>query len=210
MKIDATHNGQAGHVKTKLDCPHCRVRGLFEPLGQHDVQVDNLGTACGQRKCPNPECNGHVFVINRQAELIASYPPSRIDFNTESIPASIVSTFEEVITCEANDCYVASAIMVRRTLEEICADQGATGNNLQKRIEDLSTKIVIPKELKDAMTELRLLGNDAAHVEAKDYDKISDEELSVAIEFAKELLKSIYQYKSLLGRLIGLKKPAAP
>ena len=56
------------------------------------------------------------------------------------------------------------------------------------------------------MDELRLLGNDAAHIEAKSYDKVSLEEVEVAIEFSKELLKALYQYSGLLSRLRALKK----
>jgi hypothetical protein len=56
------------------------------------------------------------------------------------------------------------------------------------------------------MDELRILGNDAAHIEAKEYENISNEELSVAIEFTKEILKGIYQYSSLLSKMRSLKK----
>jgi hypothetical protein len=55
--------------------------------------------------------------------------------------------------------------------------------------------------------ELRLLGNDAAHINAKDYDKIGPKESQLAIELAKELLKAVYQYASLVDRLKALKKP---
>jgi len=61
--------------------------------------------------------------------------------------------------------------------------------------------------LLEAADELRLLGNDAAHIEAKTYDAIEAEEVEVAIDLAKELLKSVYQYGSLVNRLRALKKP---
>ena len=96
--------------------------------------------------------------------------------------------------------------MVRLTFEEVCADRGAKGNNLKERIADLRSKIVIPSELLDAMDELRILGNDAAHIEAKDYESVSKEEATIAIEFTKEILKSLYQYTSLLGKLKSLKQ----
>ncbi|CAI2933888.1 putative DNA-binding protein HMt-1.1 [Aminobacter niigataensis] len=47
---------------------------------------------------------------------------------------------------------------------------------------------------------------DAAHIEAKDYDKIGKEESELAIELAKELLKAVYQYTSLVQRLTALNK----
>lgn len=211
MKITVVNNrNQAGNARLTLLCPHCRNQAVFEPLQNNpDHNVNNEHQVVGNRMCPNPECKGHVFVVIHGSTILATYPPSRIDFDTEGIPVSIVATLEEALTCEANDCNVASAIMVRRTLEEICADQEATGDNLKKRIENLGDKIVVPKALKEAMNELRLLGNDATHIEAKDYGQVSKNEVHIAIEFTKELLKAIYQYQSLLGKMLALKKKPA-
>lgn len=190
-----------------LRCPHCGKEAAFSPLSSnvHDVDI-GFGIWCGQRKCPNTACNGLVFVALKQGKLFQSYPPSKIDFDSENIPPNVLKSFEEAISTHAIGCYMASALMVRRTLEEICSEKGATGSNLKKRIENLKDKIVIPAELLEAMDELRLLGNDAAHIEARSYDNISEEELSVAIEFTKEFLKGIYQYSSLLAKLRNLKK----
>lgn len=102
---------------------------------------------------------------------------------------------------------MAAAIMIRRTLEEICEDRGATGKNLKDRIADLKSKVLLPQELLDAMDEMRLLGNDAAHIEARTFAQIEKAELDVAIEFTIELLKALYQYSSLLDKMRALKKP---
>lgn len=96
--------------------------------------------------------------------------------------------------------------MIRRTLEELCEDKKALGANLKARIAALNAVAIIPTELLNAADELRILGNDAAHIEAKDYDKIGEEESELAIELAKELLKAVYQYNALLTRLTALKK----
>jgi hypothetical protein len=77
-----------------------------------------------------------------------------------------------------------------------------------KRLAALGNTVIIPAELLAAADELRLLGNDAAHIEAKTYDKIGAEECAIAIELAKELLKAVYQYANLVSRLQALKKPA--
>ena len=174
-------------------------------IGVNDVDIGD-GLRCGQRVCPSPGCNGQIFVVHRQGMLVDAYPPSTIDFDSKSIPANIVSSFDEALRCHAVGYFMASALMVRRTLEVVCLDKGASGKDLKVRIADLKTKIVVPNELIEAMDELRLLGNDAAHIEARSYDKISYEELEVAIEFSKELLKALYQYSDLLAKLRGLKK----
>ena len=177
----------------------------MEPLGPHDFAIGG-NYVCGQRRCPNPQCHGHLFVVLQGNGVVASYPPIRLDFDPENIPEKVKRTLDEAITCHANGCFVAAAIMVRRTLEEVCAERNAQGKDLKARIGDLRSKIVVPTELLDALDELRILGNDAAHVEAKEFENISDAGITVAIQFAKEILKSLYQYQSLLGRLRALKK----
>jgi hypothetical protein len=73
----------------------------------------------------------------------------------------------------------------------------------------LGGTVVVPGELLDAADQLRILGNDAAHVEAKEYDNIGSDEAQLAIELAKELLKAVYQYTALVNKLKALGKPAA-
>jgi hypothetical protein len=95
--------------------------------------------------------------------------------------------------------------MVRRTLECVCVEQGAEGKTLEKRIEDLGSRIVLPKGMIAALHNLRLLGNDAVHVEARIYEEIGKREVEVAISVAKTILQATYQMDSLLGELEGLK-----
>ena len=204
-KITVFNNCQTQNpIKAAVRCPHCLKEVIMETI-QQDLII-GVRYSSGQRRCPNIECHGHVFVVFYEGNPIITYPPTRIDFNPENIPQNIISTFEQAITCHSTGCFVASAIMVRRTLEEVCVNRGAKGSNLKERIANLKSRIIISKELLEAMDELRILGNDAAHVEAKEYENVSKEETRIAIECAKEILKSLYQQESLLKELKSLKK----
>ena len=132
------------------------------------------------------------------------------DFDATNIPTNVVRALEEAITCHANQCYIAAAIMVRKTLEELCNHQNATGNNLKERIRALGTKVVVPTDLLEGVDDLRLLGNDAAHIESQKFNQVGPEEVEIGIIFSKEVLKAVYQYSALLSRLRGLKKPPTP
>jgi hypothetical protein len=101
-------------------------------------------------------------------------------------------------------------MMVRRLLEEICAENSASGQNLHNRLAALKSLVVLPQPLFEAMNELKALGNDAAHVEAKAYDNIGREEAEDSIELAKEILKALYQLKGLVARLPARKGTAIP
>ena len=186
-------------------CPYCGHKGTFEAISR-DRFIQNQ-YICGQRLCPDKDCQGHLFVVlDRSGNLLFHYPFRNVSLNKEKIPASIIKTFDEAVTCHAQNCFVASAIMIRRTLEEICEERGAVGKDLKTRIRDLQTKTLLPQELFDAMDELSLLGDDAAHIEANTFAQISSQELDVAIEFTIQFLKALYQYSSLLSKMRELKK----
>jgi hypothetical protein len=115
------------------------------------------------------------------------------------VPTAVAKAFEEALSCHSNLCYIAAAIMARKTLEELCRDIGATGKNLRDRLEDLrdSQKVILPEALLDGMDGLRLLGNDAAHVESQEFNRLGRDEVEVGIEFTREILKAVYHMSSL-------------
>lgn len=189
-----------------LRCPRCRQIGTFETVGVPDVQLDG-GFIAGQRRCPNPNCRAHAFVVLHQGGLVASYPAERLDFDSTDLPAGVVSAIDEAVACHAAECYIAAGIMVRKALEELCADRGARGSNLKDRLAALSTTVVLPQELLEGLDSLRLLGNDAAHIESQVFQQVGKEEVEVALEFAKEVLKAVYQYSALVAKLNALKQP---
>ncbi len=212
FKLDNTKARDSKFQIIKLRCPSCRQRGTFDSVLPHDLAIhtegENSETILGQRRCPDPNCHAHVFVAydGFSNNVILSYPSETIDFDSTDLPSPVIESFKEAIICHANQCYIASAIMVRKTLEELCKNRGATGNNLKKRLEDLRSKIVLPQELLDGLDDLRLLGNDAAHIEAQEYGKVDQDEVEIAIEITKEVLKAVYQYASLLSKLQKRKK----
>ncbi len=209
MIFKLTGNSQeSSGTRISTRCPHCGHNGTFESLGK-DIQNNNI--IFGIRRCPNEKCFGHLFFVYNKltGEIIITHPSDTIPFNKENIAENVLNTFQEAITCHANNCFAASAIMIRKTLEEICKDREATGKNLCNRLQDLGAKIVIPKELIEGMQELRLLGNDAAHIESNTFSEIGKKEVEISIEFTKEILKAVYQYESLLEKLRSLKKPEA-
>jgi Domain of unknown function (DUF4145) len=144
-------------------------------------------------------------VVLSGGRVVESYPPEVIDFDSTNLPANILSSLEEAVKAHAAGCY--RAWWSAACSKNFATTSKATGSDLKQRLAALSTSVVVPKELFDAADELRLLGNDAAHISAKNYDAIGDDECTLAIELAKELLKAVYQYASLVSRLKALKKP---
>jgi Domain of unknown function (DUF4145) len=194
----------------RMRCPECLHMGTLAVFADQDYQVVPVGSTVmvrvGWRACPNPECQQILYVMHDGAQVLSSFPAERVDFDATNLPPGVLTTLEEAVACHAAGCYVAAAMMVRRTLEELCEDRGATGDTLKDRISALAATVVIPHELLDGLDDLRLLGNDAAHVHARTYQQIGKDEVEVSLEFTKEVLKAVYQYTALLSRLRSLKK----
>ena len=206
MLVRGVYQSQSAGTQISMRCPGCRQLGTFMPIPQAvDIAIHG-GAVLGMRKCPNTACNANIFFVHQGGKLLVSYPPERLDFDASGVPPAVSQALEEALTCHAHQCYVAAAIMVRKTLEALCRDRAATGPNLKERIRALGSKVVLPQELLDALDDLRLLGNDAAHIESQEYDQVGEQEVEVAIAVAKEVLKAVYQYTNLLTKLRALKK----
>lgn len=198
-------------------CPHCMHMGTFTPVLPDDFLINHVQerdkrltvaghSTLGLRSCPNSECRGIILVIMGADGGSICFPAEVLDFDATDIPPAIAASLEEAIKCHSSQCYKAAALMVRRALEELCDERGAKGGNLKERIVALSKVIVIPEALIQGADKLRLLGNDAAHIEAKTYESIGEPEVRISIDLAKELLKAAYQYKGLLARLAALER----
>ncbi len=201
-------------LNVSITCFSCGMAGTFSapnglefPFAANGVRRSFCAAA---RICPNPDCQALVFTITTGSQLVFAFPSESIDFDIGQTPEPIEAALREAINCHSARCFKAAAIMVRRTIEEICADQKAEGNNLKQRIEALSTIITIPKALVEAMDHLRLLGNDAAHIEARVYRDLGSAEVEAGIELAKELVKATYQYADLVGKLTALRSSNEP
>jgi hypothetical protein len=210
MHITASTVSTGGQFRPSIRCPSCKKVGVFDVMPNIPDLLVQRPTMfhVGIKRCPNEACHSVVFaILDAAAALVQTYPAERVDFDTSNVPAHIAGALDEAVTCHANGSFTACAIMVRRTLELLCEDRGATGSDLHKRIESLRSKVVLPNELFVAMHELRILGNDAAHVEAKVYADITKNETEVAIELTKEILKATFQLEGLVKRLQALKRP---
>jgi len=147
------HNVGTGPLSVR--CPACKQIGTFQPVGQDLRFTDKTGLVeVGHRMCPNPPCQAHLFVVLQGGNLSISYPPERIDFDSTNVPGPIIGSLEEAITCHANQCFIAAAIMVRKTLELLCSAQNGSGANLKERIKALGSQVVLPPDLLSGLDDI--------------------------------------------------------
>ncbi|MDO3641923.1 DUF4145 domain-containing protein [Mucilaginibacter sp. L3T2-6] len=203
-KVAAQESKEPSTTRVVSECPFCQTKGTFDILSPKDLWLDRQAIA-GIRYCPNQDCRGLIFFI-LTGKGLNIYPPIKISINREKIPGNIIKIFDEAVTCHATECYIASGMMLRKTLEAICEDKKAPGANLHQKLRSLSKLITVPNALIDSMQVLKLMGNDAAHIVAKDFEEIGKNEIEISIELVKEILKAVYQLDDLLEKLNKLRK----
>ena len=149
------------------------------------------------------------FVVDSSTrEIQVTFPGERIDFDLADVPKGVADAIEEAVVCHSTHCFIAASIMIRKTLEEICHDRGATGKDLFKRIEALANTVVLPQGYLEGLHNLCLLGNDGAHIESRHYSQVDREEVEVGIEVLKDVVRAVYQQASTMERLRALKRSA--
>ena len=88
------------------------------------------------------------------------YPQNSIDSN--SVPPKVKEAYEAALKTKSIDKYVC-LMALRRTLELLLKDKGATKWGLKDKIEEIAAKGLLPDTLKEASSLAKILGDTAAH-----------------------------------------------
>src|SRR3989339_361316 len=106
-------------------------------------------------------CGQPCLVLNTGATIFPSPLPSPTDKN---IPDDLAHDLNEAKMCFSVECYRASAVMARRSIQNACLMKGAAKDaKLVEQIKELKNTGVITSDLAEWATVVRWVGNDAAH-----------------------------------------------
>lgn len=113
------------------------------------------------------------------------YPINSID--SSSIPSKVKEAYGAALKTKGIDKYVC-LMALRRTLELILKDKGATKWGLKDKIEEIAEKGLLPDTLKEASSLTKILGDSAAHDKDMDIDQQDVESMAEFVEFIIEYL----------------------
>lgn len=178
-------------------CPHCEqpsnaiVCGRAFWPGSDDSSSPPIEWTMVQcHRCSEPtiqarENYGGGFSEDHNPATI--YPaPQQL---SPSVPPSLRREWEEAQTCFRAKAYSACVVMVRRTLEGTCADQGIKENTLARQLKKLVSDGLVDQTLARWADALRIVGNKGAHFTGK---PVPREDAEDALAFAEALLDHIY------------------
>jgi Domain of unknown function (DUF4145) len=113
-------------------------------------------------------------------------PPRTI---SSAIPDSLRQEVAEARTCFDAKAYTATVVMVRRTLEAVCADHKVTKKPLQNALKEMAVQGLLDSRLLTWADELRVLGNQGAHYTGS---PVNREDAKDALALAEAVLDYLY------------------
>lgn len=124
----------------------------------------------------------------RELECVWPAPPRAL---AETVPEVLRREHFEARTCFKSKAYTATVVMVRRTLEGVCAQHGINKKPLYKAFEEMKSVGLIEGRLLEWAQELRVLGNEGAHFTGK---PVTRQDASDAVALAEALLDYLYVF----------------
>ncbi|MFF0204414.1 DUF4145 domain-containing protein [Streptomyces sp. NPDC005017] len=194
-----TDDDRSVGTSIRVLCPHCdaRTSGRIEgTLRTDDVEDDGFVNElvllqlvrcshCGQGML----VADYNYGFGWEMELPTTLWPSTSSELSHLVPDRLRRAHEEARLCFSAKAYAATVVMVRRTLEGVCADQGTTAKILMKALEELRDSGKIEGRLFDWAQALRVLGNQGAHFTDVEVRRDDAED---ALALSEALLDYIY------------------
>ncbi|MEU0452139.1 DUF4145 domain-containing protein [Streptomyces sp. NPDC006129] len=185
-----------------LVCPHCEKPTLATVIsearggGEHEPPYLLELARCGN--CFDP------FLMMEEdygegwdGDPLAVWPRQQRPLSL-NVPAAMRREHDEARQCFSAKAYTATAVMVRRTLEGVCLDQGMSGAGgrqkpLFKMLEQMRDEGKIDGQLFEWAQELRVLGNQGAHFTGT---SVSREDAADGLALAEALLDYLYVFSA--------------
>lgn len=139
------------------------------------------------------------------------FPLNSID--SDSVPHKVKEAYEAALKTKGIDKYIC-LMALRRTLELLLKDKGATKWGLKDKIEEIAAKGLLPDTLKEASSLAKMLGDTATHDKELEIDQYDVEAMAEFIGFIIEYLyivpDKINAYKERLDAKSTTEKEAQP
>lgn len=135
-----------------------------------------------------PDANGNWY----PEITVTTYPKrnkvvKRLN-NRHILPEKIRLIYEEAINAYNADCPILTGVAFRAVIEAICIEENITGNNLEKKINNLvRQKLITEKEAK-RLHSIRFIGNDSVH----EMKVPKEKSLKTVLNIIEHLLNNIY------------------
>jgi hypothetical protein len=120
------------------------------------------------------------------------YPPERRNPTLYTAPFEVLESYIEAVKCEESRAWMATVVMVRRSLEAVCKDFGSKSDSVFTGLKELNEQGIISDELHKWADVLRDIGNIGAHVKKK---KVTKDDAEDSLDFLEAILETLYYHR---------------
>jgi hypothetical protein len=190
-----------------IKCFHCGNETLMRQTGEYSWRSrDDFDFQYKYRMYACPVCNkvtllqvysDETMITNEMTwaeEETILFPLNSIESNF--LPKAIKESYEAALKVRNVDA-TACALLLRRALEVIMTDQGATAWGLADKIEEIANKGLLPDSLKEASFFTKKFGDSAAHGS----ELIDNRDINPLIEFIEYIIEYLYIIPSKIEEL---------
>ena len=180
-----------------VDCPDCGEAVLATVVGEMENRPhprDGIPERYRLVRCTR---GGHAILVIQEDYGAGQgyddrpyrlYPPQR-RIVSNNVPSPLREEFNQALQCFGTKAYTAAAVMVGRTLEGVCADQGIRDKTLHRALKVMNERGLIDGRLLEWAQALRVLRNEGAHYTGNQVNRADAED---ALAFAEAMLDYVY------------------
>jgi hypothetical protein len=192
----------------EADCPQC---GRAAQLVQFGPAYSFLGGHyAAMFVCP---CGWPMLIVvtgsNLSAPVLATPAPRRhfpdADY-LRFVPANVRRALDQAYAATSTESWTLVGVGCRIAIERMAKGQGAQGDNLYARLQNLKTKFPALEGAVGNAHVIRLVGNAGAH--DPDFE-LEEVEALATLSFAEEVLRDVYIFPERQKELIA-KLPKRP
>ncbi len=183
-----------------LTCPHCGVYARFAKEWERAADPDDSWydpAAC--YTCDH--CAKPIAVIPNAIGMIAQYWPTNVkgkDF--PEVPKRLADAASQAHLCLSAGSPIGAVAVARAVVEAVAKDHGITNGDLKSKINRLHAEGHISATMRDAATEIRFAGNEAAHGDLVD-ERPGVEDAAEIVGLMDSMLERVYQEPARIAKI---------
>ncbi|MBA7532362.1 hypothetical protein ES705_24588 [subsurface metagenome] len=182
-------------------CPHCGNQAPQKHIHtqeywseEFDDNGEPFGLPCAYYVVVCETCDS-VLLYHDEGDIVLEenfhrttlvYPDSGTLHR--SVPDIVSACYAEAVRTKRT-APNAFAVQIRRALEAMCDERGATAGSLQRRLQSLAERSEIPAVLSEMTDVLRILGNIGAHAGEQ---SVHSEHVDAIDDFFRAIVEYVY------------------
>jgi hypothetical protein len=184
-----------------IECSECRQYVEGKEAGSYWRHFDGQEPACRYALLSCTSCSAPILISQTNIGNLVEgdkwdtpfviFPQSDVRINPNA-PKNIRSSFQEACACYRSHAFTASAIMCRKTIEEVCAVHGVNERTLSASLKKMKERGLIDDHLFEWSDALRMVGNEAAHGVGV---AIPQPDARDTLEFTNAILDYMFSYR---------------